>query len=89
MLFDMDELALSLTLTLTAESGEETTGTVTFVSSAREFNGTGLFTRINSSIDVAGGHGICLRRRKRRLTIWHSANESESYTLEGSERGFI
>ena len=33
VLFDRDGLALSLTLTLTAETGEEATGTVTFVSS--------------------------------------------------------
>ena len=54
VLFDMDELALSLTLTLTAESGEETTGTVTFVSSALEFNGTGLSTLIVTAALAAG-----------------------------------
>ena len=53
-LFDMDGLALSLTLTLTAESGEEATGTVTFVSSAREFNGTGLSTLIVTAALAAG-----------------------------------
>ena len=54
VLFDMDGLALSLTLTLTAESGEEATGTVTFVSSAREFNGTGLSTLIVTAALAAG-----------------------------------
>ena len=52
-LFDMDGLALSLTLTLTG-IGEEATGTVTFVSSAREFNGTGLSTRIVTAALAAG-----------------------------------
>ena len=31
----------------------------------------------------------CLGRRKSGLTIWHSANESESYALEGDGGGFV
>ena len=83
VLFDMDELALSLTLTLTAESGEEATGTVTFVSSAREFNGTGLFKSIAASMLPAGMNLFTAAEAS--LTIWHSPNESESYTLEGAD----
>ena len=82
VLFDMDGLALSLTLTLTAESGEEATGTVTFVSSAREFNGTGLSTRIVTAALAAGTEVFAATDAS--LTIWHSPNESESYTLEGA-----
>ena len=82
MLFDMDGLALSLTLTLTAESGEEATGTVTFVSSAREFNGTGLSTRIVTAALAAGTEVFAASESG--LTIWHSPNESETYTLEGA-----
>ena len=82
VLFDMDGLALSLTLTLTAESGEEATGTVTFVSSAREFNGTGLSTRIVTTALAAGTEVFAATDAG--LTIWHSPNENESYTLEGA-----
>ena len=92
VLFNADGLALSLTLTLTAESGEETTGTVTFVSSAREFNGTGLSTRIVTAALAAGTEVFAASESG--LTIWHSPNENETYTLEGtnanlfdSERG--
>ena len=83
VLFNADGLALSLTLTLTAESGEETTGTVTFVSSAREFNGTGLSTRIVTAALAAGTEVFAATESG--LTIWHSPNESESYTLEGAD----
>ena len=83
VLFDMDGLALSLTLTLTAESGEETTGTVTFVSSAREFNGTGLSTRIVTTALAMGTEVFAAAESG--LTIWHSPNEDESYTLEGAD----
>ena len=82
-LFDMDGLALSLTLTLTAESGEETTGTVTFVSSAREFNGTGLSTRIVTAALAMGTEVFAASESG--LTIWHSPNENETYTLEGAD----
>ena len=82
MLFNADGLALSLTLTLTAESGEETTGTVTFVSSAREFNGTGLSTRIVTAALAAGTEVFAATESG--LTIWHSPNESETYALEGA-----
>ena len=82
VLFDMDGLALSLTLTLTAESGEETTGTVTFVSSAREFNGTGLSTLLVTAALAAGTEVFAATDAS--LTIWHSPNESESYRLEGT-----
>ena len=86
-LFDMDELALSLTLTLTAESGEETTGTVTFVSSAREFNGTGLSTLIVTTALAAGTEVFAASAAG--LTIWHSANEDETYALEGESAGLF
>ena len=82
-LFDMDELALSLTLTLTAESGEETTGTVTFVSSAREFNGSGLSTLIVTAALTMGTEVFAAAESG--LTIWHSPNENETYTLEGAD----
>ena len=82
VLFNADGLALSLTLTLTAESGEETTGTVTFVSSAREFNGTGLSTLIVTAALAAGTEVFAATDAG--LTIWHSPNESEFYTLEGA-----
>ena len=87
VLFDMDGLALSLTLTLTAESGEEATGTVTFVSSAREFNGTGLSTRIVTAALAAGTEVFAATDAS--LTIWHSPNESESYTLEGANANLV
>ena len=86
-LFDMDELALSLTLTLTAESGEEATGTVTFVSSAREFNGTGLSTLIVTAALAAGTEVFAASAAG--LTIWHSANEDETYALEGESAGLF
>ena len=86
-LFDMDGLALSLTLTLTAESGEETTGTVTFVSSAREFNGTGLSTLIVTTALAAGTEVFAATESG--LTIWHSPNENESYALEGASAGLF
>ena len=82
VLFNADGLALSLTLTLTAESGEEATGTVTFVSSAREFNGTGLSTRIVTTALAMGTEVFAATDAG--LTIWHSPNESEFYTLEGA-----
>ena len=82
VLFNADGLALSLTLTLTAETGEETTGTVTFVSSAREFNGTGLSTRIVTTALAAGTEVFAATDAG--FTIWHSPNESESYALEGA-----
>ena len=81
-LFDMDGLELSLTLTLTAESGEEATGTVTFVSSALELNGTGLFKSIVTAALAAGTEVFAATDAG--LTIWHSPNEDESYTLEGA-----
>ena len=87
VLFDMDGLALSLTLTLTAESGEETTGTVTFVSSAREFNGTGLSTLIVTAALAAGTEVFAASESG--LTIWHSPNENETYTLEGADAGLF
>ena len=83
----MDGLALSLTLTLTAESGEETTGTVTFVSSAREFNGTGLSTLIVTTALAAGTEVFAATESG--LTIWHSPNENESYALEGASAGLF
>ena len=86
-LFDMDGLALSLTLTLTAESGEEATGTVTFVSSAREFNGTGLSTLIVTAALAAGTEVFAASDAG--LTIWHSANEDETYALEGESAGLF
>ena len=79
----MDGLALSLTLTLTAETGEEATGTVTFVSSARAFNGTGLTTLIVTAALAAGTEVFAAADAG--LTIWHSPNENESYTLEGAD----
>ena len=82
VLFDMDGLALSLTLTLTAESGEEATGTVTFVSSAREFNGAGLSTLIVTTALAMGTEVFAATDAG--LTIWHSPNENEIYTLEGA-----
>ena len=82
VLFNADGLALSLTLTLTAESGEEATGTVTFVSSAREFNGTGLSTRIVTTALAMGTEVFAATEAS--LTIWHSPNEDETYTLEGA-----
>ena len=82
MLFNADGLALSLTLTLTAESGEEATGTVTFVSSAREFNGTGLSTLIVTAALAAETEVFAATDAG--LTIWHSPNEDETYTLEGA-----
>ena len=87
VLFDMDGLALSLTLTLTAESGEETTGTVTFVSSALEFNGTGLSTLIVTAALAAGTE--VFGSSDAGLTIWHSPNENETYTLEGADAGLF
>ena len=87
VLFDMDELALSLTLTLTAESGEEATGTVTFVSSAREFNGAGLSTLIVTTALAMGTEVFAATDAG--LTIWHSPNENEIYTLEGANANLV
>ena len=86
-LFDMDGLELSLTLTLTAESGEETTGTVTFVSSALELNGTGLFKSIVTAALAAGTEVFAATDAG--LTIWHSPNEDEVLHIGRSEREFV
>ena len=86
VLFDRDGLALSLTLTLTG-TGEEATGTVTFVSSAREFNGSGLRTLIVTTALSAGTE--VFGSSEAGLTIWHSPNENESYALEGADAGLF
>ena len=86
VLFNADGLALSLTLTLT-RAGEERTGTVTFVSSAREFDGAGLSTLIVTTALAAGTE--VFGSSAAGLTIWHSADENESYTLEGESAGLF
>ena len=60
---------------------------MTFVSSARGFDGEGL-TALFAAAELAAGMEV-FAATDAGLTIWHSANESESYTLEGDERGFV
>ena len=88
VLFNADGLELSLTLTARNESGEERgKATVTFVSSARGFDGLGLTARFAAS-ELAAGMEV-FAATESGLTIWHSANESESYTLEGANAGLF
>ena len=77
-LFTADGMELELTLTARNESGEERgTATVTFVSSARGFDGEGL-TALFAAAALAAGMEV-FAAAEAGLTIWHSANESESY----------
>ena len=55
---------------------------MTFVSSALEFNGTGLSTLIVTAALAAGTQVFAAADAG--LTIWHSPNENETYTLEGA-----
>ena len=55
---------------------------MTFVSSAREFNGTGLSTLIVTAALAMGTEVFAAAESG--LTIWHSPNENETYTLEGT-----
>ena len=78
---------LELTLTLTASSaGGTVSSTVRFVSSARGFNGTGLRRAFSSDVEM--GEEV-FGSSEAGLTIWHSANESESYELEGADAGLF
>ena len=85
VLFDMDGLELTLTLTASSAGGT-VSSTVRFVSSARGFNGTGLRRAFSS--DVEPGEEV-FGSSEAGLTIWHSANESESYALEGADAGLF
>ena len=87
-LFTADGMELELTLTARNESGEERgTATVTFVSSARGFDGLGLSALFAAS-ELAAGMEV-FAATEAGLTIWHSANESETYTLEGTNAGLF
>ena len=79
-LFTLDELALPFALT--ASDGDQTTvrTDVQFVSSARGFNGAER-RRVFSS-DLNPGDEVFAAAAVS-LTIWHSPNGSEFYTLEG------
>ena len=86
VLFNADGLELSLALTARNERGEERgRATVTFVSSARGFDGEGL-TALFAASELAAGMEV-FAAAAAGLTIWHSANESETYTLEGANAG--
>ena len=88
VLFNADGMELSLTLEARNESGEERgKATVTFVSSARGFDGEGL-TALFAAAELAAGMEV-FAATDAGLTIWHSANESESYTLEGTNAGLF
>ena len=84
-LFTVDGLELSLALTA-SDADESSTVTVRFVSAARSFNGAGL-RRIFLS-DLESGDEV-FGAAEASLTIWHSANESEAYTLEGANAGLF
>ena len=83
--FDADELELFLTLTA-SDDDREATAIVRFVSSARGFNGAGLRRAFSS--DLESGDEV-FGASEAGLTIWHSANESESYALEGADAGLF
>ena len=85
VLFDMDGLELTLTLTASSAGGT-VSSTVRFVSSARGFNGTGLRRAFSSDVEM--GEEV-FGSSEAGLTIWHSANESESYALEGADAGLF
>ena len=85
VLFDMDELELSLTLTASSAGGT-VSSTVRAVSSARGFNGAGLRRVFSSNLEPADE---VFGSSEAGLTIWHSANERESYALEGADAGLF
>ena len=85
-LFTLDGLELSLALTAQGDGNETAMVTLRFVSSARPFNGAGL-RRIFLS-DLEPGDEV-FGAAEASLTIWHSANESEAYTLEGANAGLF
>ena len=85
VLFDMDGLELTLTLTASSAGGAAT-ATVRFVSSARGFKGAGLRRAFSSN--VGSGEEV-FGSSEAGLTIWHSANENESYALEGADAGLF
>ena len=88
VLFNADGLELSLALTARNERGEERgRATVMFVSSARGFDGEGL-TALFAASELAAGMEV-FAAAAAGLTIWHSANESEAYTLEGANAGLF
>ena len=60
---------------------------MTFVSSARGFDGEGL-TALFAAAELAAGMEV-FAATDAGLTIWHSANESEAYTLEGANAGLF
>ena len=85
-LFTTDGLELELALTALGEGDETATVTTRFVSSARPFNGAGLRRAFLS--DLEPGDEV-FGAAEASLTIWHSANESEAYTLEGANAGLF
>ena len=85
-LFITDGLELELALTALGEGDETATVTTRFVSSARPFNGAGLRRAFLS--DLEPGDEV-FGSSEAGLTIWHSANESEAYTLEGANAGLF
>ena len=80
-LFTLDGLTLSLALTAT-NAGGTVSATVSFASSARGFDGAGLFasfaTRLQTGTEV-------LAAADARLTIWHNGNKQETYELAGAD----
>ena len=85
VLFDVDGLELTLTLTASSAGGTVSSA-VRVVSSARGFIGTGLRRAFSSDVEL--GEEV-FGSSEAGLTIWHSANESESYELEGTESGLF
>ena len=80
--FDADELELFLTLTASDDDDQEATAIVRFVSSARGFDGAGLFKSIAASMLPAGMSLFAASDAA--LTIWHVFGGAERYELLGA-----
>ena len=79
-LFTLDGLTLSLALTAT-NAGGTVSETVSFVSSARGFDGLGLSLHLTTAL--LHSETELFAARDANLTIWHNDGKEESYELSG------
>ena len=79
-LFTLDGLTLSLALTAT-NAGGTVSETVSFASSAREFDGLGLSLHLTTAL--LRPETELFAAADARLTIWHNDGKEESYELSG------
>ena len=79
-LFTLDGLALSLALTAT-NAGGTVSETVSFASSARGFDGLGLFLHLTTAL--LRPETELFAATDSRLTIWHNDGKEKNYKLSG------